>query len=44
MMEVYEQVMITCTTINSYICIAFLAVWIIDKVIDHRRKKDNRKQ
>lgn len=39
MKEVYEQVMITCTTINVFILISFLSSWIVDKVYDHRRKK-----
>ena len=39
MKEVYEQVMITCTTINVVIILSTLFSWIGIKVSDRRRKK-----
>ena len=39
MNEVYQQVIITCTTINVVIIISTLVSWIGFKVSDHRRKK-----
>lgn len=39
MKEVYEQVIITCTTINVVIVLSTLFSWIGIKISDHRRKK-----
>lgn len=39
MSEVYQQVLITCTTINVLILISSLASWIGIKIADHRRDK-----
>lgn len=39
MKEVYQQVMITCTTINVVIILSTLFSWIGIKISDHRRKK-----
>ena len=39
MKEVYEQVMITCTTINVVIILSTLFSWIGIKDSDRRRKK-----
>lgn len=39
MKEVYEQVIITCTTINVITVISYLTAWIVDKIVEHRRKK-----
>lgn len=39
MKEVYEQVLITCTTINVVIVLSTLFSWISIKISDHRRKK-----
>lgn len=47
MKEVYEQVLITCTTINVVIVLSALFSWIGIKISDHRRKKketEKRKQ
>jgi hypothetical protein len=47
MKEVYEQVLITCTTINVVIVLSTLFSWIGIKISDHRRKKketEKRKQ
>lgn len=39
MQEVYQQVLVTCTTINVIICLGTLFGWILTKVSDHREKK-----
>lgn len=39
MKDVYQQVLITCTTINVVIIISTLTSWIGFKISDHRRKK-----
>lgn len=39
MQEVYQQVIITCTTINVLILLSSLFTWIGMKISDHRRKK-----
>ena len=39
MQEVYQQVLVTCTTINVIICLGALFGWISIKVSDHREKK-----
>lgn len=39
MQDVYQQVIVTCTTINVIICLGTLAGWISMKVSDHREKK-----
>lgn len=39
MSEVYEQVILTCTTINVFIIIGCVTSWIITKVHDRRGKK-----
>lgn len=39
MNEVYQQVMITCTTINVVIILSTLFSWIGIRISDHRRKK-----
>ena len=39
MKEIYEQVIITCTTINVVIILSTLFSWIGNKVSNHRRKK-----
>lgn len=39
MNEVYQQVVITCTTINLIIIFSTLITWIGIKISDHRRKK-----
>jgi hypothetical protein len=41
--EVYEQVVLTCTTINLFIIIGCLTSWIVTKVQDHREKKRKEK-
>lgn len=46
MSEVYQQVIITCTTINVFIFISALISWVGIMISDHRKKKkkDKRKQ
>lgn len=39
MNAVYEQVILTCTTINVFIIIGCVTSWIITKVHDRREKK-----
>lgn len=39
MQDVYQQVIVTCTTINVIICLGTLFSWIGIKVSDHREKK-----
>lgn len=39
MSEVYQQVLITCTTINVVIFISAFVSWIGVKIADHRREK-----
>ena len=39
MTEIYEQVIITCTTINVVILFSTLVSWIGCKISDHRRKR-----
>ena len=39
MQEVYQPVLVTCTTINVIICIGTLFGWISIKISDHREKK-----
>lgn len=39
MNEVYEQVILTCTTINVVIMISCVISWIVIKIQDHREKK-----
>jgi len=39
MQDVYQQVIVTCTTINVMICLVSLFSWIGFKVSDHREKK-----
>ena len=39
MSEVYQQVIITCTTINVFIFISALISWAGILISDHRRKK-----
>lgn len=43
MKEVYEQVIITCTTINVVLILSTLFTWIGGKISDHRRKKKEEK-
>lgn len=39
MQEVYEQVILTCTTVNVVIIFGSLFTWIWFKIDDHREKK-----
>ena len=39
MSEVYEQDILTCTTINVFIIIGCVTSWIITKVHDRREEK-----
>jgi len=39
MQNVYQQVIITCTTINVVICLGTLFSWIWIKVSDRKEKK-----
>ena len=39
MQDVYQQVILTCTTINVVICFGSLFTWIWMKVDDHREEK-----
>lgn len=44
MNAVYEQVILTCTTINVFIIIGCVTSWIITKVHDRREKKRGDKE
>ncbi len=39
MQDVYQQVIITCTTINVIICLGSLFGWIGIKISDYKEKK-----
>lgn len=44
MQDVFQQVMITCTTINSIIFFGFVMEWIIRKIEKYQRQKKETQQ